>query len=194
MFALLAGLILLLIIVVLLLVPIVLTISAQGCLLSWQWSMRASWLYGLITVDLQRQMKRRTKEEPEEPRESEEPGGIGRRIGGLPPVGLVRHAFQLMWRILGLLDVRGRVWLRFGTWDPVLTGELTGYLYALWGGVAGALERVRFRVDPDFLEETLEGSAELEVRVRPLWLIPPLIWLLVQSEVWRYIIESRRNA
>lgn len=157
-------------------IPLILRVSARGCMLDWEYHASLSWLFGLITVDLREKMRRPKKEITK------------KKSGRMPPIGLIRSAMRLAIRVLALLEIRGRGWLRIGTGDPALTGEIVGYAYSMWGFLSSLLEDVQVRVEPDFIEEAFEGSGDLEFKVRPIRLVPPIFSFLITPEFRRFML------
>ena len=72
---------------------------------------------------------------------------------------------------------RMRVDLRFGTGDPALTGQIYGRLMPLTYGVGGG-QTADLRIMPEFDRACLAGRAEVVMRVTPVRLVRPVLWLL----------------
>ena len=78
---------------------------------------------------------------------------------------------------------RLRLDLRFGTGDPALTGQVCGWLMALAHGLGGA-PSARLRVQPEFEQACLSGTAEVALSLTPLRLAGPLfrLWRAGQGQ------------
>lgn len=99
-------------------------------------------------------------------------------------VGLKEELFELL-RFYRPRRIHG--WLRFGTGDPALTGELTGVLYLLLP------VRARFAVEPDFNEAVFETEAEFAGYIRACHLIRTGWHLYRDKKLRRLITRVRRK-
>lgn len=78
-------------------------------------------------------------------------------------------------------------WLRFGTGDPALTGELTGVLYLLLPA------RARLSVEPDFTETVFETDLELAGHIRAVHLVLTGVRLFRNKKLKRLIARIRKK-
>jgi hypothetical protein len=82
-------------------------------------------------------------------------------------------------RHVSLTNLTGKVEL--GLPDPAETGMLTGLFYAGSGIMQALLPQTQFELTPSFDEERLDARLELQLRLRLICLIRPLIRFLRQT-------------
>lgn len=79
-------------------------------------------------------------------------------------------------------------WIKFGTGDPALTGELTGVLYLLL-----PVRAAEFSVEPDFTEKFFETELDAAGHIRACHLIYVLIRMICDRRVRRLIRAYRKR-
>lgn len=83
---------------------------------------------------------------------------------------------------------RLRGWIRFGTGDPALTGELTGVLYLIL-----PVRAAEFSVEPDFTEKLFETELDAAGHIRACHLVYVLIRMICDRRVRRLIRAYRKR-
>lgn len=83
---------------------------------------------------------------------------------------------------------RLRGWIRFGTGDPALTGELTGVLYLIL-----PVRASEFSVEPDFTEKLFETELDAAGHIRACHLVYVLIRMICDRRVRRLIRAYRKR-
>lgn len=83
---------------------------------------------------------------------------------------------------------RLRGWIRFGTGDPALTGELTGMLYLIL-----PVRASEFSVEPDFTEKLFETELDAAGHIRACHLVYVLIRMICDRRVRRLIRAYRKR-
>ena len=153
--------------------------------------MRIGWLFGLIGKDLGGEKKGREKK----PKEMKAKKGRRSFRGPLAVFGARGFSGRLLLlarRLVRSVQVRDvDVEFQVGTGDPAETGLLYGVI-----GPTVALARSSFspniRIEPNFVEETIEGHARGAVRVYPIRLIPPLVAFALSPATFRGVRALRR--
>ena len=95
-----------------------------------------------------------------------------------------------LWRAIHKKNVR--LLVRLGLGDPADTGRL----WALLGPLSGMFARfrdIRFAVEPDFLDATLEVDSSGTIRMIPLQVAIILLGLLFSPPVWRGVLAMRAS-
>ena len=100
---------------------------------------------------------------------------------------ILRFASRLV-RSVQVRDVD--VELQIGTGDPAETGLLFAVIGPSLALASGSSPNIR--IEPNFVEETLEGHARGTVRVYPIRLIPPLIAFALSPATFRGITALKR--
>jgi hypothetical protein len=77
---------------------------------------------------------------------------------------------------VSLANVNGTV--RIGLADPAATGMLTGFLYAGGGIVQALLPQAHLEIAPSFEEERLDARLDVQLKLRLVRLIGPLVRFL----------------
>ncbi len=73
--------------------------------------------------------------------------------------------------------------LRFGLGDPAQTGIVYGLFQSLIASITSAADTGEVEVEPVFDEETLEGSVELDLRVRLFKIVIPSLKLFLSKPI-----------
>ena len=150
---------------------------------------RIGWLFGLIRKDLGSR-KRRPKEP--KPKKRSTRRGPQRFFAMLKTRGFPGSFLKLGRRLLSTVKVRElKIDLRLGLGDPAETGLLFGAMAPLLA-YAGSVTFADIAVEPDFLEDTLQGYGKGAVRVYPITLVPPLIMFALSPATIRGFMALRR--
>jgi len=72
---------------------------------------------------------------------------------------------------------------RFGLGDPSQTGIVYGLLQPVIASITATADRRVVEVEPVFNEETLEGSLELDLRLRLFRLVVPALKLILSKPI-----------
>lgn len=103
---------------------------------------------------------------------------------------LIRKAIALLEKLLRhILPQKLSGYMKFGFDDPALTGYATGFaatLYPVYGR--------NFTLDPDFYETCFQADCEGSGRIRLMYLLYLVIWLLIDKDVRRlirYILKKK---
>lgn len=184
-------------IVILLAMPVTLTYR-----LSWTQTLsadvRLDWAFGLVRADLSPDQ---TKPETDKPGSARKKAGKSRRSKGRKPnvLAAIRYpAFRRrihrfvsdVWHAIHKKNVE--LLVRIGLGDPADTGQL----WALLGPLSATLSRardIRFAVEPDFLDATLDVDSSGTVRIVPLELVFITSGLLFSPPIWRGILLMRAS-
>lgn len=185
------------VVVALLAIPVVLQFRVS-------WPQRAQrqiqlrWAFGLVRIDLTA-----PQPSPESGPAERETDGERRPKPGSGKwnfVALVRHkGFRRrilrfmgdLWRAVHKEDVD--VHVRIGLDDPADTGQL----WAFVGPVAGLLANcpeTRVRIEPDFVDETVEMNGSGNIRIVPLYVLYLAAALAISPSVWAGMRQARAAA
>jgi hypothetical protein len=149
-----------------------------------RFTLRISWLFGLVRVRQEVGAQKPTA--PEKPKERN-----ANRSARIPSLTVIRRGFGLLGDLLGRVRIRrAELDLSFGTNDPAATGELAGFAAPIVA-LANALPRTRVTLTPDFTGPTFEGAGEGEIRVVPITLVPPMVGFALSREVRRWLMTRR---
>ena len=160
---------------------------------------RLHWLFGLVRVHIPadritppsstgEQREPRTDRSERSPRKKQNAFVVLRQRGFRRR--LIRFVSDV-WRAVQKNNVSLRV--RVGLGDPADTGQL----WAVLGPLAGVLTNVReasIRLEPEFLDTTLEMDSSGSVRIVPLQMIYLTVALLLSPPIWRGIRQMRTAA
>jgi len=103
-------------------------------------------------------------------------------VAQLPHIsGPMSNFPSLLKRSVKLKKIRLR--FRFGLGDPSQTGIVYGLLQPVIAYVTPMADRMVVEVEPVFNEETLEGSLELDLRLRLFRLVVPAMKLILSKPV-----------
>jgi hypothetical protein len=85
-----------------------------------------------------------------------------------------------------------RFWLdiKFGLDSPVDTAQIAGFFWSM-SSVINVIPRVSVNVSPEFFHTTLNGSFELEFRIRLFWIVFEAIRAFTKKPVRSLINEIR---
>ena len=153
--------------------------------------MRIGWLFGLIAKELGGEKKGREKK----PKKMQAKKGRRSFPGPLAVFtarGFSERLLLLAKRLVQSVEVRNvDVEVQVGTGDPAEMGLLCGVIRS---GLALAPSNFspNIRIEPNFVEETLEGHARAALRVYPIKLIPPLIAFALSPATFRGVMALRK--
>lgn len=97
----------------------------------------------------------------------------------------VKRELDYIWKHYGLRRAEG--YLRFGTGDPALTGQLTGVLYMLL-----PVKTEKMELQPEFSEQKLEMKLTAKGHVRSCHAIP-VIWRLLRNKRVVRLLKKLKN-
>ena len=147
--------------------------------------MRIGWLFGLIGKDMGGASSGREKK-PEEMKAKKGRGSIRGPMAAFRARGFSGKILRFANRLVRSVQVRDvDVELQIGTGDPAETGLLFAVIGPCLALAASSSPNIR--IEPNFVEETLEGHARGTVRVYPIRLIPPIIAFALSPATFRGI-------
>ena len=184
----------LLLLFALLAIPVTLTFDV-----SWQQDfqndIRLKWAFGLVRIRIPSKGPKASPEGEEVEQKAVRPKRSPRKKHNV--FAAVRHEkFRRrivrfigdVWHAVRKKDVSLRV--RIGLGDPADTGQL----WAILGPLAGILASVReaaIRIEPEFLDTTLELDSSGSIRIIPLQVLYLTAALLLSPPVWKGIRQMR---
>ena len=143
---------------------------------------RLTWLFGLISKEVSRREKKPEKKERRRKRPN-----LRTIIEILRTRGFLRQLQRLIRDIFRRLEIkRLECDLRVGLDDPADTG----FLFAVIGPVTVFLSNSLFRhirIEPSFEGAVFQGHAHGAIRVRPIKLVPPLMWFVFSLSTMRVL-------
>ncbi|MCC8137409.1 MAG: DUF2953 domain-containing protein [Clostridiales bacterium] len=102
---------------------------------------------------------------------------------------VVKETFSRLKQLLRHFRIRkGKGYLRFGSGDPALTGELTGLLYLILPVSCGEIS-----IEPQFTETMLDMDLKVSGRIRLIHLVT-VIWWAFRNQRLRGLIRLLRNS
>lgn len=93
-----------------------------------------------------------------------------------------------VWHAVHKQDVKMR--LRIGLGDPADTGQLWAFLGPI-SGMLGSVQDVSVKIEPEFIDETLELVGNGSIRIIPLQMIYLAAAFMLSPPVWRVIKQMR---
>jgi len=182
------------VVIALLAIPVVLQFHV-----SWpegtQRQIQLRWGFGLVRIDLTA-----SRPSPESgPAEREADGGhrLKPKAGKWNFMALVKHkGFRRrilrfmgdLWRAVHTEDVD--VHVRIGLDDPADTGQLWAFIGPVAGLLANCRE-TRVRIEPDFVDETVEMNGSGNIRIVPLYVLYLAAALAISPSVWAGMRQAR---
>jgi hypothetical protein len=182
-------------IVILLAVPV--TVTYQ---FSWREAptadVRLNWAFGLVRADVSPNRIRPRHSNQKAARKKDPGRGKSTRRKANIVAGIRQPMFRRrilrfvsdVWRAIHKKNVELRV--RLGLGDPADTGQLWAALGPLSGMLASRRD-IRFAIEPDFLDATLDLEGSGTIRVVPLQMVIIVLGLLVSPPVWRGVLAMR---
>jgi hypothetical protein len=179
----------------LLAIPLTLTFQV-----SWQEVFRTdaelTWAFGLVRKRiLPAELKNVTSksEKPDRrPRRSWQSGYTKPNIlSALRQKGFRRRITRLVgdvWHAVHKKDVKMR--LRIGLGDPADTGQLWAVLGPI-SGMLGSVQDVSVKIEPEFIDETLELVGNGSIRIIPIQMIYLAAAFMLSPPIWRVIKQMR---
>jgi hypothetical protein len=95
-----------------------------------------------------------------------------------------------VWHAVHKEDVTMR--LRIGLGDPADTGQLWAFLGPV-SGMLGSVQNVSVKIEPEFVDETLEFVGNGSIRIIPMQMIYLAAALMLSPPIWRAIIKWMRT-
>ena len=152
--------------------------------------MRIGWLFGLIGKELGGAKSGREKK-PEEMKAKKRRRSSRGPMAAFRARGFSGKILRFANRLVRSVQLRNvDVELQIGTGDPAETGLLFAAIGPSLAQASGSSTNIR--IEPNFVDETLEGHARGTIRVYPIRLIPPLIAFALSPATFRGVRALRK--
>ncbi|MEJ2130016.1 MAG: DUF2953 domain-containing protein [Woeseiaceae bacterium] len=184
-------------IVFLLAIPVTLTYQ-----FSWKQEpsarLRLKWAFGLVRADVTPDLAKPGPDKPgaagkKAARRGKQKARKTNFLAAIRQASFRRRVIRFvsdLWRTIHKKNVR--LLVRLGLGDPADTGRLWAVLGPL-SGMLVRLREIRIKVEPDFLDQTLEVDSSGTIRMIPLQVVIIVFGLLFSPSIWRGIMSMRRS-